>query len=229
MSKKEIVVIGIGRFAKELIARLNNLSNYSIVAIDKDPVKLEQLQGVKNIIVGDATNEEFIKGIGIDNADFFVIGLGQDFQSSLIIASLLKDNFKGSIIAKSVNAQHESILRRLGILDIVTPEVAAAKGTFNKIVNPLFLKGGTDEYSMNEIADGVSIAKIPVIKKWEGLKIMDITIPKDVGITLNFKKGIKPVIVNGSTVLEYGDIMAIVGQDKPLIKFLNEIYKEIEK
>lgn len=162
--KKEIVVIGIGRYAKELIKKLNNVPGCSIVAIDKDQSKLEQLQGVKNIIVGDATNADFLTHVGIDNADFFVIGMGQDFQGSLVITTLLTENFKGHIIAKSVNEQHESILRKIGVEDVITPEIAAAKRTFNKIVNPLALKGASD-FEMSEIADGVSVAKIPVLEK----------------------------------------------------------------
>ncbi|NQX83440.1 MAG: TrkA family potassium uptake protein [Mycoplasmataceae bacterium] len=228
MSKKEVVIIGIGRFAKELINRLNIVRGYSIVAIDNDNSKLEQLQGVKNIIVGDATNETFIKNIGIEDADFFVIGMGQDFQSSLVIASLLKENFKGVIIAKSVNTQHELILRRLGVDDVVTPEVAAAKRTFNKIVNPLSMKN-EDEYQMNEITEGVSIVKIPVIEKWENKEIKDISFHKEISIALIFKNEKKAEIVRGSTLLEKGDMLAIAGKNKTLIKLLNDIDNIIPK
>lgn len=227
MARKEIVVIGIGRYAEELIKKINSVTGYSVVAIDKDPVKLEKLVGVKNVIVGDATNIEFLTNIGIDNADFYVIGMGQDFQASLVIASTIKENYKGAIIAKSVNKQHEVILKRLGVEDVVTPEVAAAKRTFNKIANPLALKSA-DEYMMSEIAEGVSIAKIPVLEKWNGCTVMELDLPKDIGITLIFKNGTKPEIVTGQTEIKIGDVLVLAGKDKQLLKLLNEINNELE-
>lgn len=225
--KKEIVVIGIGRYAKELIKKLNNVPGCSIVAIDKDQSKLEQLQGVKNIIVGDATNADFLTHVGIDNADFFVIGMGQDFQGSLVITTLLAENFKGHIIAKSVNEQHESILRKIGVEDVITPEIAAAKRTFNKIVNPLALKGVSD-FEMSEIADGVSVAKIPVLEKWNEKMISELELSNEIGITLIFKNN-KAEIVNGQTIVNTGDILVVAGKDKSLIKLLEMISAEYEQ
>ncbi len=225
MAKKEIVVIGIGRYAATLIEKLKTIPSYSIVAIDSDEKKIENIMGVKNLIVGDATNEEFIKGIGIENADFYVIGMGSDFQTSSIIAANIKENFKGTVIAKSVNPQHEMILRKMGVDDVITPEVVAAKKTFNKIANPLIFKHGNN-YEMSEISEGVSIARIPALHKWIEKYVKDIEIPKGIGISLIFKKG-KGKVVSGDTKIEKNDILAIVGEDKILINFLEKINKTL--
>lgn len=224
---KEVVVIGISRFAMELINKLNQISGYSIVAIDISQEKLERLQGIKNIIVGDATNEEFMTGIGIDNADYFVIGLGQDFKSSLIIASIIKENFKGIVIAKSVNEQHEIIMRKLGVEDIVIPETAAAKRTFNKIINPLAMRGN-DEGVMHDISENVSIAKIPPLSSWIGKEVKNLQLPKGTSISLLFRKGVKAEIVSGETIVKEDDIIAIIGNNKSLVKILEKIEKNIE-
>ena len=227
MQKKEIVVIGVGRFGRELVDRLKPIPGISLVAIDSDPSKLESL-GIKNIIVGDATDEEWLKSLGIDNADFFIIGMGQDFQTSLIIASTIKNNFGGLIIAKSVSEQHELILNKIGVNDVVTPEIAAAVRTFHKILNPLEIKG-KNQFEMNQIFDDVSLVRVPVKNKWSGQMIKEINLSKDIAITMIFKGGTKPQIVSGDTVLEEDDILAIAGKDKILLKELNIISKEFDE
>lgn len=220
MEKKEIVIIGAGRYSKTLIEKLKIIPKVSLIVIDKDPSRLESITGVKNIIVGDATNEEFLKGIGIDNADYYIIGVGSDFQSSLLIASNIKENFKGVVIAKSVNEQHEAILHKIGVEDIITPEVAAAKRTFAKIVNPL-LRKGLEQYSMLEVSDDVSIVKIPVKEEWINKAVKDISLTKGLAISLIYKKGNKATIVNGMTEFVKDDVVAVVGENKVLINFLN--------
>ncbi len=223
MAKKEIVIIGIGRFATELINNLNNSSNYSIVAIDKNPKKLEQLIGVKNIIVGDATDKEFLLNIGVENADSYIIGMGQDFQASLVITSIIKENFHGKIFAKSVNEDHENILKSLGVEEVVTPEVAAAKIVYRKIINPLSLIKGGELYQMTEFIPGISIVNVPVLKNDFGKTIKELKIPDGIGIALIIKEATGPKTVNGMTLIEEGDVLSIIGPENLLLKLLSKI------
>lgn len=221
MEKKEIVIIGAGRYSKTLIERLKILPKVSLIVIDKDVKKLESISGVKNIIVGDATNEDFIKGIGIENADYYIIGVGSDFQSSLLIATNIKQNFSGPVIAKSVNEQHEIILHKIGVEDVITPEVTAAKRTFAKIINP-FVRKGLEQYSMLEVSEDVSIVRVPVKQDWIDKAVKDIELIKGIAISLIYRKGTKATIVTGATTFEKKDVIAVVGENKSLIKFLEE-------
>ncbi len=224
MAKKEVVVIGIGRFATALIDKLNRTNDFSVVAIDKEVKKLEQLKGVKNIIVGDATDEEFLTNIGVDNADYFVIGMGQDFKASLVIASIIKENFKGKLFAKSVDPNHENILNTLGVEEVITPEVAAAGIVYRRLLNPLAeIKGGVN-YQMVEVAAGVSIVNVPALKMDWGKTIKEIEIAEGIGIALINKVNGGPQVVTGDTLIEEGDVLAIIGQEPPLLKLLDSIH-----
>ncbi len=226
MAKKEIVVIGIGRFASELIVNLNKTNDFNIVAIDKHQSKLEQLKGVKNAIVGDATNKDFILGIGIDNADSYIIGMGQDFKSSLVIASIIKNNFKGKVFAKSIDENHESILYSLGVEDVVTPEVAAAGIVYRRLINPLAgIKGG-QMYQMVEVAKGVSLVNVPALKSDWGKSIRDAVIPEGIGVSLITKIKAGPQIVTGDTIIEEGDILSLIGKESLLLKVIESIHED---
>lgn len=228
MAKKEVVIIGIGRFAKELIVNLNKRSGYSIIAIDKSEDKLESpmFANVKLKIPGDATNKEFLENLGIDNADFFVVGMGQDFKSSLIIASILKENFKGKVIAKSVDDQHAEILRKIGVDEIITPEIVAAKAVYRKIINPLSFESNADNYQLLSIYKGVSTIGMRPLKEYCNKRIREINLPKRISIALIFKNGEKPEIVNGDTFIEENDILTFIGEEDDLIKMISNIREE---
>ncbi len=226
MAKKEIVVIGVGRFAAELITNLNKTNDFNIVAIDKDQNKLESLAGVKNIIVGDATNKEFILNIGIENADSYVIGMGQDFKSSLVIASMIKANFKGKVFAKSIDENHENILNSLGVENVITPEVAAAGIVYRRLINPLAgIKGG-QMYQMVEVAKGVSLVNVPALKSTVGKQIKDASVPEGIGVALITKIKSGPQVVSGDTEIEEGDILSLIGKESLLLKVIESIHED---
>ncbi len=229
MAKKEIVVIGIGRFATELINKLNTRAKYSIVAIDKDPKKVEQLTGVKNIIVGDATDKNFLLNVGIDNADYYVVGMGQDFQSSLVISSIIKENFKGKVFCKSVDDNHASILKTIGVEEVITPEVAAARIAFKKMINPMVdLIAVDDLYSITEVTEGIVIVNMPVTERTGGKQIKDIDVPEGTSIALMKRDGIGQV-VNGSTQVEVGDVLSVIGSLDEILKLLETTKKQVEE
>ncbi len=226
MAKKEIVIIGIGRFASELIKKLNKTNEFNIVAIDTKQSKLEALDGVKNVVVGDATAKGFLTQIGIENADYFVIGMGQDFEASLVIASIIRDNFKGKIIAKSIDEHHERILNGLGIENVVTPEVAAAGIVYRSIINPFSKMKDGDLFQLVEVAPSVSIVNVPAINKFVGIKVKNLNLPKGIGIALISKPGVGPEVVDGDTLVEREDILLFIGRESAIIKLTQDIADE---
>lgn len=223
MEKKEIVIIGIGRYSRALIDNLQKIPKFSIIAIDKKEESLAKLKGIKSLIVGDATNEDFMKDAGIENAAFYIIGIGSDFQSSLLVATILENNFDGTIIAKSISGEHEAILDKIGVKNFVRPEESAAKGTFNKIVNPFALRG-EKEGIVVEIVDGVSTIKLPIPPFLFDVKIKDSKLPAGIIVPVIYKKG-KLIIATGGTKLCAGDYFSIMGENKTLGDFLEKIQK----
>lgn len=230
MDKKEIVIIGIGRFALSLIDRLKKLPKYNIIAIDSNPETLEGITGVKNLIVGDAQNDEWLRSIGVENADYFIIGVGSDFQASSIIAANIKENFSGKVIAKSVNKQHEMILHKIGVEEVVTPEISAAKSTFYKIVNPFTndIEEG-NSFSNVEISEDISLIKMKAPSKWVGKSVKELDLGKGIVISLIYKEKGTPVVVSGDTQINEGDNVVLIGETPILVKMLNAAKKEEEE
>ena len=98
---KSVLVIGIGRFGYHLIDQLSKAGD-EILAVDYSEERLEPVLGmVTSSLIGDATNEQFIKSLGVENFDVCFVAIGDNFQSSLETTALLKDNGAKYIVARA--------------------------------------------------------------------------------------------------------------------------------
>lgn len=88
---KTILLIGLGRFGRHIAMKLNEM-DHQVMAVDKDEERVNTiLPFVTNAQIGDSTSEEFLSSLGVRNFDVCIVAIGDNFQSSLETASLLKE------------------------------------------------------------------------------------------------------------------------------------------
>ena len=88
---KSILIIGMGRFGRHLCQNLAELGN-QIMIVDQEEENLEEmLPLVVSAKIGDCTNENVLKSLGVANFDMCFVCIGTNFQSSLEITSLVKE------------------------------------------------------------------------------------------------------------------------------------------
>ncbi|MBR4813477.1 MAG: NAD-binding protein, partial [Lachnospiraceae bacterium] len=88
---KSILLIGVNNFGFMMARKLNELG-HQIMAVDRNEVRVNSiLPFVTDAQIGDATNEAFLKTLGVYNYDVCIVAIGGDFQSSLETTSLLKE------------------------------------------------------------------------------------------------------------------------------------------
>ena len=89
---KSVLLIGLGRFGRHIAMKLSELKHQTL-AIDNDEERVEQvLPYVTSAQIGDCTNPTFISSLGVRDFDVCIVAIGDDFQSSLEVTSLLKEN-----------------------------------------------------------------------------------------------------------------------------------------
>lgn len=111
---KSILIIGLGRFGTHLCQDLARLDN-EIMIVDKDEASLEDLLPlVVSAKIGDCTNEKVLKSLGVGNFDYCFVCIGENFQSSLEITSLLKDLEQNMLSARPtvISTQSSAAQRR---------------------------------------------------------------------------------------------------------------------
>ncbi len=110
---KSVLLIGLGRFGRHTAMKLSDL-NCETMAVDLDEECVNGvLPFVTNAQIGDSTNEEFLYSLGISNYDVCIVAIGDNFQTSLETASLLKDFGAKKVIARASTGVQEKFLGKI--------------------------------------------------------------------------------------------------------------------
>ena len=216
---KNILVIGIGRFGYHLIDQLNKAGD-QILAVDSSEERIEPVLGmVTSSLIGDATNETFVKSLGVENFDVCFVAIGDDFQASLETTSMLKECGAKYVVARAARSVQKKFLLANGADSVVFPEKqlaewAAIRWCSGRVVDYLDYPG---DFSIFEI-------KVP--KEWIGKSLAEL------GIRQKLHLNVLSIKRNGEVVLEFpadflfeeGDTVTIFGADKDIRKGLNINY-----
>lgn len=169
---KSVLVIGMGRFGTHLAEKMQELGN-DVMIVDKSEARVNELsEKFSDAHIGDCTTEMAIKGLGIKQMDVCFVCVGEDFQSSIVITSLLKRLGAKCIVAKANQEIQADLLLQIGANEVIYPEremaeKLAVRYNANNILDYIELTG---EYSIYEIPipvtwAGKSIAELDVRKK----------------------------------------------------------------
>ena len=111
---KSVLIIGLGRFGHHLCIDMANRGN-EVMVIDKDEKKTpDLLEYATAVRVGDCTNEEVLRSLGVGNFDLCFVCIGSNFQSSLEITSLVKELGAKHVVSKANRDIHAKFLLRNG-------------------------------------------------------------------------------------------------------------------
>ena len=101
---KSILLIGLGRFGRHIAIKLDELHHH-VMAVDKEDTRVDAvLPFVTNAQIGDATNEDFLSSLGVGNFDVCIVAIGDDFQNSLEVTSLLKELGARMVVSRAARA-----------------------------------------------------------------------------------------------------------------------------
>ena len=211
--KKSVLLIGLGRYGTHVARELSEL-NHDVLAVDRNEERINgAMQYVTSAQIGDSTNEEFLRSLGVDNFDVCIVTIGKDFQSSLETTSLLKELGGKLVVSRASADVQEKFLLRNGADEVVYPEKQLAKWT-------------SIRYTADHILDYVeldaehSIFEVAIPEKWIGRKVGEIDIRRKYNINILATKvnGKMDLAVTPETVLVANKTMLVFGEDKDLQK-----------
>ena len=123
---KSILVIGAGQFGTLIAKRMEQL-RCEVMAVDINEDCINDIMPyVTNAKIGDGTNEEFLRTLGIDDYDVCFVTLGSHFQTSLETTSLLSELGAKKVISRATNDVQMKFLLRNGADEVVYPEKQTA-------------------------------------------------------------------------------------------------------
>ena len=212
---KTVLVIGLGQFGSRIAKRMEEL-NCEVMAVDVVEERVnEVLPYVTYAQIGDSTNAEFLRSLGIDNYDVCIVALGAQFQSSLETTSLLKELGAKKVISRATNDVHMKFLLRNGADEVVYPEKQTALRLATKYASDSIL----DYFHLEK---GYYIYELKVPKAWFGKSLMQIDARKRLNINiLTIKRGDEVLIPSADTVIRPDDIAFVLGDTRNIHKVIN--------
>ncbi|ACJ34262.1 potassium channel family protein [Anoxybacillus flavithermus] len=221
MKKKEFAVIGLGRFGGSVCRTLSE-QGMEVLAIDINEDKVNEYASIASqAVVADSTDENVLKSLGIRNFDHVIVAIGDNIQASILTTLILKELGVEKITVKATNDYHEKVLKKIGADHIVHPERDMGERIANNMISNNVL-----DYL--ELSDRHSIVEIVANERLHGHSLLELDIRAKYGINIVAIKRNNDIIVSplASEVIYEGDILIVIGADRDIDRFENEVVGE---
>ena len=210
---KNILLIGLGRFGKHIALQLNKLG-HEVMAVDSNEERVNEiLPIVTNAQIGDSTNTEFLKSLGIGNFDVCIVTIGENFQNSLETTSLLKELGAKLVVSRAERDVQAKFLLRNGADEVVYPE--------KQVANWAAIRYTADHIrDYIEVDEAHAIFEVEVPEGWIGKTVGELDIRRKYSINIMATKenGKINMAVSPETVLTDNITLLVLGAYKELQK-----------
>ncbi|HPJ75246.1 MAG TPA: TrkA family potassium uptake protein [Clostridia bacterium] len=174
---KSVLIIGTGKFGKNLALKMAELGN-EVMVVDKEENEVRDIsEYVTSAQVADCMDENVLRSLGINNFDICFVCIGDNFQSSLEITSLLKDNGAKYVVSKADRDIHAKFLLRNGADEVIFPEKdMAQRAAYRFSANHMF------DYI--QLSQDYSICEIETPENWVGKTIAQVNVRSNYNVNV---------------------------------------------
>ncbi|WMJ82683.1 potassium channel family protein [Oscillospiraceae bacterium LTW-04] len=214
---RSMLVIGAGRFGKNLSVKLAELHN-EVMLVDVDEEAVHKLEPfVTRVQIGDCMDRDVLEELGVRNFDVCFVCISDNFQSSMEITSLLKELGAPYVVAKSDREIHADLLKKIGADDVVYPERDMAQRTAVR-----YSAKGAFDYI--ELSPEYAIMEIEPPSDWNGRNIRELDVRTKhrvnvIGVRVG--KHILPLI-SADHVFSEQEHIIVAGEQKDILKMISK-------
>lgn len=205
--KLQVGVIGLGKFGRQFARTLVELG-HEVVGIDSDPQKVRDAQNeLTQVFLADAISEEALAQMGVRELTHVLISVGESIAASTMISMYLKEMGVPRVLVKATNRDHEKLLYKIGVDEVIIPEFMAARQIATRIAMPGFIEHLPFDKEMG--------VKEFTVERWGGKSLREINLPNLFNvqaIAIRRKDSDKyRFIPRANDVLQSGDVVVIIG------------------
>lgn len=214
---KSVLIIGMGHMGRHLASKLQALGN-EVMIVDKNPDVITALSDrFTDSNICDCTNESIIEALGVDNFDICFVTIGEDFQASLVVTSLLKQYGAHMIVSKAKQKIQADLLRKIGADEIVWPE--------KEIAEKLAVRYNADNiFDYIPLTAEYSIYELPVPAAWVGQSLTELNVRRKHQVTIIAVKHDTALDPNVGPDYRFvqGDHVILIGQSDRVFRLANK-------
>jgi trk system potassium uptake protein TrkA len=211
---RQFVVVGLGRLGISMVATLDTLE-HEVLGIDKKEDVIQDLaDDLPNVhlVVADATDEDAMRGLNVDEFDAAAVMIGEDHvEAGILATATLKEVGVPKIVARATGGIHARVLERVGADRIIQPEREIGQQLARTMASPALLDYvdfGKDE----------ALIEAQVPPEWLDKSLAELSLSRELGLTVVAlkPKGGPGTLPHSDTVLHDGDVLVVGGSKKAL-------------
>lgn len=202
---RSFAIFGLGRFGTSIVSHLAE-EDVELLAADRDLARVEAVSAwVDQAVVGDASDEAFLKRLAIEHFDVVVFAMGEDFESSVMGTMVAKERGCPRVVVKALDPRQAKILTRVGADQVVLPEVEMGAKIARSLVNANII----DAFAQ---IDGIDITERRPDPQWIGKTLAEADVRRSAGVEVLalIRTGQTQVPVKAETVLRAEDVLVTV-------------------
>ena len=215
MKNKTFAVIGLDRFGSNLAVNLQQLG-HEVIGIDGNAERVRRISDlITHAAIGDPTDEEVLRTLGVRNADVAIVALTENIQSGVLVTLMLKEMGMENVIAESTSEIHGRILTKVGADKVIYPEKDMGERLAKSLSN-------TNIMEYIDLSDEYSIMEIRVPKSWAGKSILELNVRVNYNINIIACRG-----TDDSISISPDPNMPLVAENKLIVVGPNESIEKI--
>lgn len=206
-------IIGLGRFGQQLAKALFE-HNVEILAVDSDEHEITAVQNyVTQAICTEISDAASLEAIGIEEIDVVVIAIGENIAQAILIAAIIKKQFKHiKVIARATSQTQKEILNLLKVDQVVRPEQETAIALADTLSSPF--------NNLARLSKNFSIGLISAPKEFVGKKIKDLDFFDTHKINcIGVKRDKEFISINENYIILDDDELAFSGHNEDIFEF----------
>lgn len=210
---QSFVILGLGRFGQSVAKTLYELG-HEVLVIDENENLIQSISNqVTYAMIGNVTDENVLKAVGIKNFDAAVISTGKNLESSILVTQMLKEIGIKHILVKAQNELHARVLTKLGADRVVFPEQDMGVRAAHNLVS-------TNIIDYIELSPDYTIIEINAPRCWEGKTLKGLNVRAKHGINIiAIKNGSKiNVAPTADYIIKGDDILVVIGSKSDIDK-----------
>lgn len=215
---KSILIIGMGRMGRHLATQFVRLGS-DVLVIDKERSRIESLSDTfADMQIGDCTNENVLRALDVSQFEYAFVCIGEDFQASLVITSLLKKLGAPHVISKAKQDIQAELLRTIGADEIIYPEKDIAESLAIRY-------SASNIFDYVELTQEYSIYEIPILSEWAGHTLVELDIRRKYNINIiGIKRGtLLDPMPSADYRFDAKDHIMVIGKSKDIFKLTSKM------
>ncbi|NNF01408.1 MAG: TrkA family potassium uptake protein [Bacteroidia bacterium] len=226
MVENKFAVIGLGQFG-DAIARTLARKGAEVTAIDSNEERVQSIQDDVSLAVSfDATDIKALRSQNIQDMDAVVVAIGENFEALLLCTVLVMELKVKRVIARANGVHQRMILEKIGVTEILSPEMDVGLAVAERLLNPFILSSLMlpDDYEIVEVKTPRTIANrtITDVNLRGKYNLNLITVKREFEMTKGGKTIMEQHILgvpDAKTVLHESDTILVFGTAKDIEKF----------